>query len=243
MNIKSFEKRCWWPIDSIINYNVKYCKNIGENLKILETGFGNSPFLLSTHFVDINSNLLDQIKNKDNFLCLDIDKDKYPFEENYFDFGYSRHTFEDIQNPEFAFQQFTKVCSSGFIETPSPLIECLHNVDGNILCDSKLYRGYIHHRYIIWTDKDNVLHFLPKYPIIEQFDLSIEDENNLINFVDGNELYWNNYYIWSKKDNKMPKYKIYKHGLNFDIGKDYFKLLRDAINSSFESTNLLKNNL
>ena len=60
-----------------------------------------------------------------------------------------------------AFNEITRVCKTGYIETPSPLIEFSTNVDSG---DSP-YKGYIHHRYFVWSDiKTNTLYFLPKYP-------------------------------------------------------------------------------
>jgi len=78
------------------------------------------PWSYSTHSIDIN---LSQQTNKKN-IKIDIDKTEIP---ETFDFGYARHIFEDIQNPDFVFSQFVKSCPSGYIETP-PMIECMKDI-------------------------------------------------------------------------------------------------------------------
>ena len=73
---------------------------------------------------------------------------------------------EDIQNPDFALNEITRVTKyGGYIETPSPLIEVTKNVDGSGFSNS--YCGYIHHRYIVWSNiQKNEIYFLPKYSCI-----------------------------------------------------------------------------
>jgi hypothetical protein len=150
----------WKPNKEIIEILVAYCKN-NNYTKILEIGPGVTPFPLSSHSIDIDST----VKNS---VSVDIDFEVIPFEDKYFDFCYARHIFEDIQNPQHAFAETTRICKNGYIETPSPLIECLRLVDAISRNCNVNYCGYIHHRYIVWTDiHTNTLYFLPKYPIIE----------------------------------------------------------------------------
>jgi hypothetical protein len=126
---------------------------------------------------------------------MNIDMEKMPFSDEYFDFGYARHIFEDINNPEFAFKEFTSKCESGYIETPSPLIELTRNVDAGL---DNNFRGYKHHRYIVYSDvKDNSLHFIPKFPIIEYLKFDPVFENKLKTIANRFPIYWNNYYTWN----------------------------------------------
>lgn len=158
----------------------------------------------------------------------------FPYPENMFDYVYSRHVLEDLQNPDFAFQEMIRVATSGFIETPSPLIECTSFVDNTDIP----FRGYIHHRYIVWTEMDtNTLCFLPKLPLIEYLYLQVANVQGLIQ----NPLYWNNYYMWNPKN--KPNYKIYKHGINFNIITEYPKLLEKAIKQSIQYSEHFKSNL
>lgn len=44
---------------------------------------------------------------------------------------------------------------------PSPLVELTKGVDGNIRF-SNHYIGYVHHRYIVWSDlEENTIYFFP----------------------------------------------------------------------------------
>lgn len=179
----------------------------------MEIGPGNIPLPIFTKSVDWNPNS-DGIK-------IDMDVELLPFEDNTFDFLYSRHVLEDLQNPDFAFKEMLRVAKNGFVETPSPLIECSKRVD----YDNRYqpYYGYIHHRYIIWTEKDtHTLCFLPKYPILEKMNIEIVD-NSILKLIK-DEYYWNNYYEW---DSKNPaKFRIYKHGKNFNIDKEYEEIIK-----------------
>jgi hypothetical protein len=142
-------EKYWSPIYSI---RQELC-NKYQGKTVLEIGPGVIPFEVATHFVDCTENK--------EYEKIDIDKDQLPYSDCDFDFLYARHVVEDIQNPGFAFKEMIRVAKSGYIETPSPLVECTKNVDGKGLC--YLYRGYIHHRYIVWTETDtNTLCFLPK---------------------------------------------------------------------------------
>ncbi len=157
-NIKNFY---WSPIINVINVVEDYCKK--HNYKdILEIGPGIIPFSLATKVIGCN----ERIKN---YIDLDIDINKLPFDDKSLDFTYSRHTLEDIQNPDFAMNEIIRVSKSGFIETPSPLIEITKGVD--IFPETNSYAGYCHHRYIVWSDIEKCeIHFLAKYnTIIDNF--------------------------------------------------------------------------
>ena len=206
----------WSPNDLVLSQVESFCK-LKDFDKILEVGPGERPFSLANYFVDV--------VERENSFQLDLDKDKFDLSDGYFDFAYTRHVFEDIQNPDFAFNELKRVSKFGFIETPSPLSECANGVDIH-----GIYRGYIHHRYIIWNE-DGTIHFLPKYPIIEK----ISFNDTLIESYLEEPLYWNNYFLW---DNNS-KFVIYKNGFNFNIVSDYKDLLQRSIEKSIESTNKL----
>ena len=206
----------WSPNDLVLSQVESFCK-LKDFDKILEVGPGERPFSLANYFVDV--------VERENSFQLDLDKDKFDLSDGYFDFAYTRHVFEDIQNPDFAFNELKRVSKFGFIETPSPLSECANGVDIH-----GIYRGYIHHRYIIWNE-DDTIHFLPKYPVIEK----ISFNDTLIESYLEEPLYWNNYFLW---DNNS-KFVIYKNGFNFNIVSDYKDLLQRSIEKSIESTNKL----
>jgi hypothetical protein len=72
-----------------------------------------------------------------------------------FDFCVCSHTLEDIINPEFVQSMINKYCKSGFVAVPSKYQECTRNIPHN-----GTYRGYIHHRYIVWSNiQKNEIYF------------------------------------------------------------------------------------
>jgi hypothetical protein len=221
----------WEPILKIISNIEIFClENKFQN--ILEIGPGVIPFSLSTKTIGFN----EKIKN---FIELDIDTNKLPFEDGSMDFVYSRHTLEDIQNPDFCMNEIIRISNSGYIETPSPLIEVTKGVD--YTDKSNKYAGYIHHRYIIWSNIEKCeIYFLPKYnSIIDNFfEPNSDTRMKYYNIINNNPIFWNNYFIW--KD-KTPKVIMYKNGVNFGLKynmiTDYIDLLYEAINTSIQNTN------
>lgn len=221
------EKVFWKPNGEIIEMLVDFCQK-NNYTKILENGPGSTPFPLSTHFIDVDPKLK-------NTISIDIDFDKIPFDDEYFDFCYARHIFEDIQNPQHAFSETIRICKNGYIETPSPLIECIKMVDGLSRENNINYSGYIHHRYIVWSDiETNTLYFLPKYPILEYLEFDPEFYKYMLEMAK-EKFYWNNYYLWVEKK-QQPKIFVYRNGVNFNIINDYKDLVMTAIKKSIEST-------
>lgn len=221
------------PITEILQINIDKCENNGYD-KVLELGPGYIPFKCSTHTIDISP---PDDNTKINYnIDVDID-DLSRFDNEYFQFGYARHIFEDIQNPDFAFKNFTRVCKSGYIETPSPLIECMYNIDP-VKIDIP-FRGYNHHRYIVWVDNvdnDNgVLNFIPKFPMIESLHIPPQLNERYENITNTEPIQWNTYYWWDELN--PPKYKMHK---NFDMWNDYPKILTNAIECSINRNEKLK---
>lgn len=123
-----------------IEYLITFCKVNCKN--ILEIGPGNLQFPIANKFIGCNEKV-------DNYINIDIDEQLLPFLNKKLYFIYSRHVLEDIQNPNFVFQEI-RCSKSGYIEPPSPLIEITKGAD--IYPGSEKYSGYLHHRYIIWSD-------------------------------------------------------------------------------------------
>ena len=80
----------WKPINKIIDYLIYFCSSNNYS-NIIEIGPGVTPFPIANHFVGFNESLT-------NYINIDIDIQKLPFDNNIFNFIYSRHTIEDIQN-------------------------------------------------------------------------------------------------------------------------------------------------
>ena len=228
----------WAPIKDITQSIEVFClKNNYTN--ILEIGPGYVPFALATKSVGFNEKISD-------FIEVDIDVNLLPYENNEIDFVYSRHVLEDIQNPDFALSEIFRVSKSGYIETPSPLVEITKGIDGSSF--SYKYGGYIHHRYIVWSDiQKNEIYFLPKYGNIIDYFLEIDQDNldRITNLINNNSIYWNNYFIYNVKN--IPKIIMYKNGINFNstggkIIEDYNKLINQAVNVSIQNTHYFVSN-
>ena len=228
----------WYLHPVIIQKLVDYCRNYNCN-RVIDVGCSGIAFPAATHCVDF-SEAISSVGHvpTENKMKIDIDFQKIPHYDKFFDFCYCRHTLEDIQNPGFAFQDMVRCSRRGYVETPSPLIEVLKRVDALTMNgDTNLnYCGYIHHRYIVWTNREtNTLYFLPKYPIVEYARFDSEFTKRLTYIANKYPVYWNNYYMWNDTD-KNPNVFVYKNGVNFDINKDYCNILYEAIVSSFDNT-------
>jgi len=215
----------FWFVHPLIQQQL--VNGCSHSATVLDVGAGPFPFPKATHLIDTIAG--------PNVYKVDIDHEPLPFPDKFFDFVHCRHTVEDIQNPLFVFQELARVAKRGYIETPSPLVEITKGVDGG----SPQYRGYIHHRYIVWSNKEtNTLYCLPKYPILEHIQLSPDFQKKSIAILNKYSVYWNNYYTWI--DN--PSIVVYRHGINMDINKDYANLITKAINESIQYTNHFVNN-
>lgn len=233
----------WSPNISISNIIYNFCSNNCKyhNNRVLEIGPGKTPFPLATDFIGCNESIT-------NYIDIDIDKDRFPFDDQTFDFIYCRHVLEDIQNPDFAFNEILRVSKSkGYIETPSPLIEITKNIDAPEM--SKLYCGYAHHRYIVWSSiEKNEIYFLPKYSCILDniLEFNNETKNFIYRIINNYPVYWNNYFIYDI--NNKPKIIMYKNGVNFNNTKDgnmiieYISLVSRAVNEYIENTNYFISN-
>ena len=220
-------KNYFWFVNTVlIEKLIKYF-DINDTKTIIDIGGGTTyRFPFTTHTIDCYEELSKNIYN------VDIDFDRYPFIDKQFYFSFCRHTLEDIQNPNNAFNEIIRTSERGYIETPSPMVEISKNVV-NVINNMS---GYIHHRYIVWSEKEtNTLYFLPKYPVLEYI---IFKNTKKFNYVLNNyPIYWNNYYIWD--DVNKPNIFVYRHGINFTIDDDYINILNRAIYKSFEYTNIL----
>jgi len=220
----------WWKHPHIIQRLLHKLNRESIRDLILDVGCGGDPFPAATHIVDFS----DQYPHTQIRYTLELDTDRLPVDDFYFQYVYCRHTLEDLQTPQHAFQEITRLARQGYIETPSPLVECLRNIDG---CDiSPLYRGYIHHRYLVWTDSStHTLYFLPKYPLLEYITFTEAMTKRMVYLVNHYPVYWNNYYVWDRT--RPPKIVVYRNNINMDIMKDYHLLVEKAIMASIKSTN------
>lgn len=235
-NKKDIVNLYWKRIDEINNFVINFTVLYGYK-NILDIGAGKNPFILANKIIDYNTKYdLNGNNSVQIFNGLDIDINKLPFENKSIDFVYSRYTLQEIQNPDFVMNEIFRITNSGYIETPSPLIEITKGID-NTNNMNNYYAGYIHHRYIIWSDNEKCeIYFLPKYNSILDNIMTLNVDKNLYE----NRYYWNNYFIWKDKElNKEPKVIIYKKDINFGFDnfiKEYLELIFTAVNKSIENT-------
>ena len=238
----------WKPIPEMIS---ALSKRSGGKA-VLDVGCGETPFPSATHLVDWSPS---GTHPGAEVFRLDVDSDTFPFEDGQFDFVYSRHLLEDIQNPQHAFEEMVRCGQRGHFETPSPLVELLPGVDAR---NDLVYRGFIHHRYIVWSElADNSLHFLPKYPIVEHMTMPAEMTRELTYLANRYPVYWNNYYSWDKAPaggdapqeptnhaesgkrfaGGLPKVVVHRNGFGFSFDNhSYAAMLNRAVRASLEYT-------
>lgn len=194
-----------------------------DKARVLEVGPGTAPFSKATVFVDWQA--LPNLADKEVH-ALDINQDPLPFPDQSFDFVYCRHTLEDIYNPVWVCREMARVGRAGYVETPSPIVECCRGVDGG----SPTWRGYHHHRYVIWVE-DDTLTFIPKYPFIEYVNFG-EADTQMIRLLNSEPMFWNTYFFW---DGSLP-YRVLNHDQEYRISVDYGKILINAVQKSFLHT-------
>lgn len=220
----------WHKNHFITNQLCLNLDRLGIDTNIIDVGCGTDHFPKATHLLDISTR-----PNEDKVIfSIDLDFDKIPYTDSFFNFAHCRHTLEDIQNPSNAFNEIVRVASQGYIETPSPLVEIMKGVDGKMYNFD--YSGYCHHRYIVWSDlKTNTLYFLPKYPLVEYIHVGDDLFKKFVYMLNHYSVYWNNYYVWNP--DIPPKIFIYRNGVNMDIIDDYHRIISNAIEKSIEYTN------
>lgn len=155
----------------------------------------------------------------------DFISDALPFSDQEIDFAYCRHTVEDLADPTHFLNELNRVAKSGYIETPSPLVELTRGVTGS-------QRGFVHHNWYVWSE-GGVLHFLPKHPNVEtsairQYTEELSDKFN-----------WNTYHIW---DGQL-QFKVWRHERDYDIAQrpqEYEALLTRACDCALRGAAAMK---
>ncbi len=219
--ISEGEYKAWTQPPIVLDWLL--AKKIKPHHKVLEIGPGRHPWERADAYVDFDAQFI-PIKAGAGVKA-DVSEDKIPFPDKHFDFVYCRHTLEDIFNPFYACREMSRVGKAGYIETPSPMAEMARGVDNNP-APGKGYRGYHHHRYIVWA-AEGMLHFVPKYPLIE---FTTCDDVDLCNRLREGIAAWNSYYLWKDE----VKFKRYEYPHDFSLG-EYGEILGRAINEGQKS--------
>jgi len=197
--------------------------------RVLEVGPGATPFPPATDFVDwIARPELGERRGH----VVDVNRERLPFDDRSFDFVYCRHVVEDLYDPSWLCREIARVGRAGYVEAPSPMVEYSRGVDGAPAC----WRGYMHHRYLVWSHEE-VLHFLPKYPIIEHLDLDIEPE--VLDLLAADALHWNTYHFW---DGALTT-KVLRHDHEFQVQSSYAGVIGSAIADAIRTNSRLRERL
>lgn len=104
----------------------------------------------------------------DNFIKLDITREKLPFKNNEFDFCLCTHTLEDLPHPFLVLDEMSRVAKRGYIVTPSMGRDMVfsHIDTTNWLTGSRRLPGNAHHKWF-FIKKGKKLQIIPKiYPIL-----------------------------------------------------------------------------
>jgi len=104
----------------------------------------------------------------DNFIKLDITREKLPFKDNEFDFCLCTHTLEDLSHPFLVLDEMSRVAKRGYIVTPSTGKDMVfsHFDITNWLSGSRRLPGDAHHKWF-FVKKRKKLQIVPKnYPIL-----------------------------------------------------------------------------
>lgn len=134
-------------------------------MKILDVGGTVNPYPKATHIIDV----LPKPDNCDKeYIQMDVCNGRWPFEDKEFDFIYCSNLLEDVKDPIHVCNEMSRIAKKGTIIVPSAYIECRMGVDQWPNKDK--YAGFIHHRWICFSDADGVLTFMQKTPMTHIYD-------------------------------------------------------------------------
>lgn len=162
----------------------KVLDSIPSSALVLDVGGGQKPLKRANYVVDFQS--YDEALEgnsgfhesggtvsftKDSWVRCNINEEPLPFENNYFDFVFCSHTLEDINNPQFALSEISRVGKRGYIETPSIKWELIRGIQLPNIVGAPHHMWYVecdrHDSSITFTAKGShcyrsIMHHLPK---------------------------------------------------------------------------------
>lgn len=136
-------------------------KKLAESKKIIDLGCGENPVQGATVGVDLYIepreralgvrpaiNIQKMIERGTTFINARIESN-LPFNDKEFDFAYSHHVFEHLEDPATACKEMMRIAKSGAIITPSLFAELIF--------------GRPYHRWLV-MERDNTIIFFKKRP-------------------------------------------------------------------------------
>lgn len=113
--------------------------------------------------------------NSQRFVKADLNKDKFPFKDNEFDFVLCTHTLEDIDTPFLALEEMSRVGKRGYIATPARGFdsEFSHFDLTNWLTGPRRVPGHAHHHWF-FENKNGKMYITPKnYPLLYTHEFAV----------------------------------------------------------------------
>lgn len=115
-----------------IDYQKRFVDfDIKEGERVLDIGSGGSPFVYATHLVDkfpgkTHHRYEEFRTNGVEFTQADVED--LPFDDKSFDYIYTSHVLEHVENPEKALNEISRVGKRGFIEVPTKMSDTVLNL-------------------------------------------------------------------------------------------------------------------
>ena len=82
--------------------------------------------------------------SRDTWVQFDLcSREKWPFDDNQFDFAVCSHVLEDVRDPIWVCSEISRIAKAGYIEVPSRVVEQSKGIE------HPRYAGYYHHRWLV----------------------------------------------------------------------------------------------
>jgi len=115
---------------------------------VVDIGSGEKPFWRADVFVDKLS--LGNVQRASKFntihdigIFVDSDVNKMPFKDSEFDFSFSSHLLEHVENPAGVIREITRISKGGYIEVPNGILETI--------------RPFGSHLWFVFVDKNKLI--------------------------------------------------------------------------------------
>lgn len=110
---------------------------IGKDALVIDIGSGDKPFWRADVYVDRLS--LGNVQRTSEFKTIhdmgffvDSDVESLPFKSKSFDFSFSSHLLEHVENPGRVIKEITRVSKSGYLEVPNGILETIKPFDSHL---------------------------------------------------------------------------------------------------------------
>jgi hypothetical protein len=135
-----------------------------------------------------------------------------------------------MDDPSGMLRELARVGKRGYIETPSPLAEMCRGIDAG----SPQWRGYNHHRHIVWVS-GGTLKILPKLPQVEYLPF---DDERYVRIIKEYPALSNTYMLW--EDDFEVRFVWDDILLNYERGipgSSYQRVVSEAVDEGITSSN------